>query len=148
MLKMFRPSPIRVASNWCHNNPVCEGNLGVHRSDMPQIRAHVLKDFIKWVEDAGYSTSYVVRPVDSLRPTQVNINLDGVNNLLAKGPVAFTEGRPPISSGDGYILDGHHRWAALMVHDPSMMIRTLQVNAPIRVVLDLAHDFPKVEYSN
>lgn len=37
-----------------------------------------------------------------------------------------------IVSKDKFILDGHHRWAATMINDPSVKVGGIEVNMPIR----------------
>lgn len=87
------------------------------------------------------------RKVRDLRATQREINGEVVEDLVREGLYALLRERPMLASEDGYILDGHHRWAALLTVDPNQEVDLLEVQAPVREVLALAHAFPGTEYS-
>ena len=42
-----------------------------------------------------------------------------------------------ITSSDGYIIDGHHRWLTGMLVDPSLKVRILSIDLPIKILLPL-----------
>jgi len=61
---------------------------------------------------------------------------------------------PIIVSKDGYILDGHHRWAALLAWDfkdkldKPIKIHVKIINLPIETILQKAHEFNKQYYAS
>jgi GNAT superfamily N-acetyltransferase len=56
--------------------------------------------------------------------------------------------KPVIISKDNYILDGHHRVAALYNIDKDFRLKTIKVDLGIRDLLKTAKGFPKVSYKN
>ena len=133
--------------NWCDSQPLCRGNLGIPRREMPQIRATTVKAFVQYAEDNGVKVRKTKKRVRDLHATQREINGDVVEGLVHVGLQALLDDRPMLASEDGYILDGHHRWAALLTMDPEQDIDLLEVQAPVRETLALARSFPGVEYS-
>src|SRR3990170_3503014 len=92
-------------------------SLGIRRSDMPQIRSTYVDDFLRELVADGIAVRRGRRPVRSVLPTQARYNVRRVQKLLAD-PDRAISGKPLIVSSDSYILDGHHRYAALAVLDP------------------------------
>lgn len=133
--------------NWCATQPLCLGNLGIPRREMPQIRANTVKAFVQYAADNGVAVRKTKKRVRDLRATQREINGDVVEELVHDGLQALLRDRPMLASEDGYILDGHHRWAALLTMDPEQDIDLLEVQASVRDTLALARSFPGVEYS-
>jgi hypothetical protein len=106
---------------------------------MPQIAEEDLPAFLAWLESKGVSSRLDRMPVGELKATQREINSDKVEAM--RGKVRAT--RPIVVSTDGYVLDGHHRWAALLVEDPLHQISVIRVALPIKVLLKVALEFPK-----
>ncbi len=137
--------------------PICVGNLGVPRSFMPQINLKTAAKFVKSLRrkgikvhgEPGLRSSYNI-PVGKLKATQREIHAGKVLGMLR----SYREGRfPNIDNNvlvvndpeEGfYILDGHHRWATLLVDDPAHTISAVVIDAPIREVLAKALAFPGV----
>ena len=135
------------ARNWCDTMPHCSGNLGIPRNKMPQIKAPVMKDFLAYVKANGVGLRENAVPAKDLKATQKEIIPAMVDEVIADQYHKRSKNRPVLASGDNYILDGHHRWAAWLVEDPNARMKLVQIMAPIREVLKLAHDFPGVQYS-
>lgn len=135
-------------NNWCDTQPLCKGNLGIPRRQMPQIRAHLHKEFFDWLAERGVAVKRTRRKVRDLRATQREIDPEMVDRVVSNGVEKLLSQAPVLASEDGYILDGHHRWAALLVSRPDAEMDLLEVQAPIREVLAHAWAFPGVEYSN
>jgi hypothetical protein len=61
---------------------------------------------------------------------------------------------PIIVSKEGYIVDGHHRWAALLAWDfkdkldKPIKIHVKVIGLPIEMIITRAHDFNKQYYAN
>lgn len=136
-----------TAINWCDTMPHCSGNLGIPRNKMPQIKGPVMKDFLAYVQAHGVGIRKNQVPVKDLKATQREIIPKLVNEVLGSGFHRRSKNRPVLASGDNYILDGHHRWAAWLVEDPNARMKLVQIMVPIRELLALAHAFPGVQYS-
>lgn len=124
--------------------------LGIAREDMPQIpKTHRDKFFD---EQRARGVSVTVERVDplSMKPTQREmdaVNVAGMVKGMRDG--SFVEGSHTlIASSDGYILDGHHRWAAASVRrleTGSGDMGIARVNLPIRQLLEQAQAFNERE---
>ena len=127
--------------------PVCKKNLGLTRDKMPQLDAPTTKRFLKSYRDEGVKVSDKWMHVGQLKATQAEINATKVAGM-AKSVVGgkfpnITD--PIIVSRDGYILDGHHRWATLLALSPDNRMQVVQVDAPIKSLLKKAASFKGVE---
>jgi hypothetical protein len=128
------------------NPPVCVGNLGIDRKDMPQLSDEVIPHFLKSYQDKGTSVTKGTEEVGRLKATQGEINAEKVMGMVQ----AYKDGKfnpadaPIIVSRDGYVLDGHHRWAALLVADPSNRMKIYRVDTPIQTLLADAKGFKGV----
>jgi hypothetical protein len=129
-----------ATTDWCATQPHCKGNLGIPRNQMPQIPEEQLPEFITWLESKGVRARVGRKAVGELKATQKEINAQKVENMRGKN----LGNAPIIVSKDGYVLDGHHRWAALLAEDPGNLINTIQVSLPIRVLLKVGFEFPGV----
>src|SRR5262249_18719901 len=119
-------------------NYFCAGNLGVPRVQMPQLSAKVadipdkaaahdlpqnargevelIHPFADYLRNQGVKITETSRPAGELRATQSELQASKIDKL--REPVA--EGKIPgaiFTSSDGYVLDGHHRWAAMVEND-------------------------------
>jgi hypothetical protein len=121
-------------------------SLGVSRKDMPQINSKDVGEFVKYLKDKGVSVSSSVINVSKVGMTQKDINVDKVRDLL--GVEKANLAKPVIISKDNYILDGHHRVAALYNIDKDFRLKTIQVDLGIGDLLKTAKGFPKVSYKN
>ncbi len=123
---------------------VAERALAIPRSQMPQIRSDLVPEFLEWIKEKfGVSHRRMAAASGSLSGIQKEINPAKVEAMKSLGVQKLGE-KPVLTSSDGYILDGHHRWAALKEIDEKAKLNTYRVNAPIRKVLELAKKFPKV----
>jgi len=130
-------------------HPLLRGNLGIKRQDMPQIFQEHLPAFVGAMKGRGIKVDESEIAVGKLKATQSELHMPIVHKL-AQG---HTEGArknlrmPVITSSDGYVLDGHHRWAALHAQDPKSTIRQVRIDLPITALLKEAGSFQKVGYS-
>lgn len=125
-------------TDWCAQQPHCMGNLGISRSRMPQIASEKVPEFLAWLESKGVKHKLGQKAVGALKATQKEINSEKVEKMRGKN----LGGKPILVSKDSYVLDGHHRWAALLADDPGTLIRIIQVSLPIKLLLSVAHEFP------
>ena len=102
------------------------------------------------IQDDVVEASIVRNSIGLLRPTQSEIwfeklitNIIQFGNPSEKGGGAFNQRSMIVNktlaiSSDGYILDGHHRFAQIMLVNPSLRVLTLQIGLPIRILLKVA----------
>lgn len=139
-------------------NLYCQGNKGVPRAEMPQFKGtpepgspaeKLPKDkngevdteefFKQMLEKDGVKVSEPTQvPPDRLRSTQselVGVKVAGMSQVLDAGPdhPAYEAITAPIYvSNDGYVLDGHHRWAAVVAHNAANPDNQIPMN--VRVI--------------
>lgn len=122
-----------------------KNTLNISRRDMPQIKRDFIPDFIKSLRLKGIDISNRSVVVDTLKPTQNEVNLDKVKEKYQK----FVDGKDPkpfIVSSDNYILDGHHQLFALKTLDANMRVSCYVVGVKMKDLLKYAHSFPKTTY--
>jgi len=125
-------------------NLFCGDNKGIPRAEMPQFKGNprpgseadkLPKDkdgevdteefFKQMLEKDGVKVSEPTAvPPDRLKATQselVGVKVAGMSKVLAdkKHPAYGKITAPIYVSRDGYVLDGHHRWAAVVAHNAS-----------------------------
>jgi len=84
-------------------------------------------------------------PAKDLKPLQSQIWLDKICNNIKKhgkprvgSPVVNTT---IITSEEGYILDGHHRWGQVMVSNPNLKMKVLRVPLDIDTLLKVGKSY-------
>lgn len=153
----------------------CRHNKGITRDAMPQLigmpapgsyaqekaqktgitsEVSVEHEFKEYLQKAGYTLTAKSMPAETLKATQNEL----VGTKVAEMFVALLEGptnkffsgimAPIFVSQDGYVLDGHHRWAAVVAtqFDPNnrskeVLMDVIQVNAPIEKLVELTNEF-------
>jgi hypothetical protein len=138
-------------------NLYCDGNKGIPREDMPQFKgtpvpgspadklpkdsngeADTEEFFKKMLEKDGVKVSEPVAvPPDRLKATQselVGVKVAGMSKVLEDpNHPAYEKITAPIYvSNDGYVLDGHHRWAAVVAHNAAHPDKQIPMN--VRVI--------------
>ncbi len=110
------------------------------------------EQFKKYLSNKGYALTPKRIPAIALKATQNELIGSRIASMwwaLKKNPHDPGIRAPIFVSSDNYILDGHHRWAAIVCTDFSdgkignVTMDTIQVNLPIRELVGLAHDFAK-----
>jgi len=115
------------------------GGKKIPRDKMPQIASTDVPEFLRWLEGKGVKSSKEKVRVDSLKPSQGEINIDKVRSLIGKKEAD----KPSIVSDDDYILDGHHRWLAFLQEDPTTLMDCYRIQTGIDNLIRLGRDFPK-----
>lgn len=91
--------------------------------------------------DDKVTAKFKMVAIKNLKPIQEQIFLDKVAHMLGEfGAVengGFVTTLPLIISKEGYILDGHHRFAAVMISDPNIKVKVLEVPLGIKELLKL-----------
>ncbi|EPJ5081141.1 hypothetical protein P3415_006617, partial [Pseudomonas aeruginosa] len=102
----------------------------------PQIKAEHRGAMVNFLSARGVQHQEETVPADTLKPTQAEFSRDKV--AKAKG---FEGGnRSILVSRDGHVLDGHHQWMA--ARDNGEEVKVIRLDAPIRDLVKLAHEFP------
>lgn len=116
-------------------NLYCDDNQGIPREEMPQFKGKPLpgtpsedlpKDkngevdteplFKKMLKEKGIKTIETELPSDKLKATQselVGSKVAGMTKALEEDPNNPGITAPIYVSRDGFVIDGHHRWAAV-----------------------------------
>lgn len=137
-------------------NLFCAENKGIPRKDMPQLKGKPIegswgdknlpKDskgevdgeaaFKKMLENKGVKITNSMADVTKLKATQsqlVGAKIAGMYDALKKDPEHKGITAPIFVSKDGYILDGHHRWAAMTALDMASGIKDT-IKMPVHIV--------------
>lgn len=110
--------------------------LKFDRHQLPQIAGRHVSDFVASLKKDGIKTNqHLVEPL-SLKPTQSEFNHEKIRKILHTDTLKL---HPSLSSRDGYILDGHHRWVA--DHNKGIKHETLTVDLPIHDLIKRAHSY-------
>ena len=147
-------------------NLFCGGNLGIERSAMPQLsgkprpgsaadslpkddkgEVNIGKAFTDRLGELGVEVQDRTIPAASLRASQKQLVGANVAWMMKNGDkIGLDTGRIFVSK-DGYVIDGHHRWAALVGQDTrdgklgDVSINVQQIDMPIAQVLQFANAF-------
>ena len=138
-------------------NLYCDGNIGIPREEMPQFKGTPEKgspadklprdnsgevdteEFFKdMLNKKGIKVSEPTNvPPDRLKATQselVGVKVAGMEGVLEDpNHPAYKKITAPIYvSNDGYVLDGHHRWAAIVAFNASHPAK--QIPMAVRVI--------------
>lgn len=134
-----------MADDLCQRVPaICHGNLGISRSDMPQIKSEKIPQFLDDLEDEGitvHRNQHIA--VNKLKPTQKEMDTVKIQEMMNL-PLGKLEGKPILVSKDDFIVDGHHRWAALLALNGNNRMPCHIISLPIRDLLDTIRDFDNV----
>jgi len=140
-LKVRREGEDEHPQNMCVDSDICKGDLGIPRKLMPQFTSpRDIASFTRFAEKKyGIGSKRTTRRAARLRPSQEEINRERVEDV--KEDIVekkLDPAVPLIVSRDGYVIDGHHRWAAYKDHHPMKKLPVLLVEAPARDVLSVA----------
>jgi len=104
--------------------------------------------FISHLKTLGIRTSEGSMPAARLKASQSELVGAKVAKMMTK--TGYNPGAKPIFvSRDGYVIDGHHRWAAVVGRDAAdgklggLRIKVIRVSAPIREILKIANRWTK-----
>jgi hypothetical protein len=149
-------------------NLYCDDNLGIPRSEMPQFKgtaqpgsraASMDADasgevdtepvFKEMLAQKGIKTLQTEVPADKLKATQselVGAKVVGMMGALEKDPNHPKITAPIYVSRDGYVIDGHHRWAAVVAYnaqnpDKQIQMKTTVLDQDIKDAIPMANKF-------
>ena len=150
-------------------NLYCDGNIGIPRDEMPQFKGTPepgspadklpkdkngeadTEEFFKQMlekQGIGVSEPHAVSP-DRLKATQselVGTKVAGMEKALEENPQHPAITAPIYVSNDGYVLDGHHRWAAIVAYNAAHTDKPIPMNIrvidePIRPLVKRSNSF-------
>lgn len=152
-------------------NLYCDGNIGIPREEMPQFKGTPEKGspadklprdsagevdteefFKQMLNKKGIKVSKPTNvPPDRLKATQselVGVKVAGMEGVLEDpNHPAYKKITAPIYvSNDGYVLDGHHRWAAIVAFnaahpDKQIPMAVRVIDEPIRPLVKRSNAF-------
>lgn len=139
---------IQKASDLCDiTPPVCAKNLGLPRSKMPQFTSDQARDkFVASMKKKGIRVTRGKMKVGQLKATQSEILASKVLGMAE----SYLSGKFPgiknaiVVSKDNYIVDGHHRWAALSIVSPGETMNVIRIGIPIRTLIGMVNEAPGV----
>jgi hypothetical protein len=122
----------------CTKKDFCKGSKDIPRKLMPQI--YDAAKFSKIIKDKYDVDSHREKmAMATLRPSQNEINAERVDSVIEDIKARkISHKNPIVISEDGYIVDGHHRWAAYKKYNPDHKIPVLVIEVPIKDALGLA----------
>jgi hypothetical protein len=149
-------------------NLYCDDNKNIKRDAMPQFKGKPIpgtpaaemelnKDgevdtepmFKKMLADKGIKVTNEEVPVESLKATQnelVGQKVLGMEGALEENPENPNITAPIYVSNDGYVVDGHHRWAAVTSYnlkhpDKPIPMKVMIIDDTIDNIIPMANKF-------
>jgi hypothetical protein len=150
-------------------NLFCEQHKGIPRVKMPQMtgipapgtpaadeskyprnkkgKVSIARDFIDHLQSQGIKVTREDIPASHLRASQREISGRQVSLLVdeAKRGVRDLRKKPIWISKEGYVIDGHHHWAAIVGYgygkDKDLKVPVYRLDAEIGECLDRANEF-------
>jgi hypothetical protein len=149
-------------------NLYCDDNLGIPRDEMPQFKGTAQPGsraagmdvdasgevdtepvFKEMLAQKGIKTLQTQIPADKLKATQkdlVGAKVVGMMGALEKDPNHPKITAPIYVSRDGHVIDGHHRWAAVVAHnaanpDKQIQMKTTVLDMDIKDAIPMANKF-------
>ncbi len=123
-----------------------KGKAAVEAGGDPDDSRTMSKIMLDIFKEQGVKITSKSVPAGKLKATQ--------SEILAKKTIKFADqylageftsiGQQIVISKDGHILDGHHRWAALLTADPNADMECIEVDLNMKDMLDQADGFPGV----
>lgn len=123
-----------------------KGNAMVQAGADPNDDRNILQQMIGHLSKNGVKTSETKIPVGALKATQSEIKAEktyGMADAHLKGKFPGIDDSVVVSK-DGHILDGHHRWAALLTIDPGREMKVKVIDMDMKDLLSEAQAVPGV----
>lgn len=97
------------------------------------------------IKDDKIKAAMTKRSVGNLKPVQNEIWLDKIlNNMIEFGiptSSSMITKKSIIVSSEGYITDGHHRWATILLANPKIKLSVLYVPLDIKTLLRVGRTY-------
>lgn len=97
---------------------------------MPQIESQYIPDYVADLRRRGVKVEE--KPIDptGLKASQSQLDAQKAGGIKNAGKFRVPPGDPIIVTSDGYVVDGHHRWAAAYAANES--VPAIVIHMPIR----------------
>jgi hypothetical protein len=102
------------------------GKFNIPRKELPQIKNQ--PDFLKWLTLKAIPYSTDIGPPSAAQPIQADLSHNKILGMMQSNDAKIAA--PFIISSDGYILDGHHRWASIFNKTPYYRCTFRRVSLP------------------
>ena len=149
-------------------NLYCDDNKGIPREEMPQFKGKAVEGSraagMETDKDGEVDTEPIFRemlkqknvkvlqtevPADKLKATQKDLvggKVIGMMGALEKDPNHPKITAPIYVSRDGYVIDGHHRWAAIVAHNAKnpnnpIPMKSTVIDMDIKDAIPMANKF-------
>jgi hypothetical protein len=149
-------------------NLYCDDNLGIPRDEMPQFKGKATPGsraaamdadesgevdtepvFKQMLQQKGIKTLQTEVPADKLKATQKDLvggKVIGMMGALEKDPHHPKITAPIYVSRDGYVIDGHHRWAAIVAYnaqhpEQQIQMKTTVLDMDIKDAIPMCNQF-------
>ncbi|WP_184017454.1 phage portal protein family protein [Haloferula luteola] len=122
-----------------------EDSLGVPRSEMPQTTNRNRSALVQFLRARGVDASLTLPRAGDLKPSQKNFRRDKVDAIKQAMSDGTLKGGSILTSSDGYVIDGHHRWLAQLELDPEAQIESQMLGVPAMRALMLLHRMPSTK---
>lgn len=137
-----RHTQLAVEAQYMNKIYIPQGDLHLDRSQLPQVRSKDIPDYLQWLRDnRGYTYARLELPVGTLYPSQSNFNQSKIRSFMKQQREDLRQ--PIIVSADNYVMDGHHRWIALLNKDNRDTVQAIVILAKIRDLIAATKQYPK-----
>lgn len=121
------------------------GGAGLPRSAMPQIAPEMRGALVTFLQYKGCDYTETDYLPTSLKPAQEGYYPDAVE----RGREFLGQDDSPILiSGDGFLLDGHHRWTTALLYAPDVPLTVWMFHRPLRTMLRYLNEFGGTTHEN
>jgi hypothetical protein len=124
-------------------------NLGIMRDQMPQVPSGAKDEFLSEMEQRGIGVTREDVSPRKLHPIQAEISASKTGKILRdlnQNGHKKGDGARIVVSSDGYVIDGHHRWAAsafMSLKDEGEKIPVLRVDMTHMELIDVVRAWNK-----
>jgi len=117
-------------------------SLNIDRESLPQVKSADLFNYFQYLKHQNKITFLQTKvPANLLTAAQGNFNTSKVEHFMSKDREDLDV--PVIISSDFIIMDGHHRWLALLNQNPHVPISVYKASAKIADLIDATKAYPK-----
>lgn len=122
------------------------GKLKIPRKDMPQVKSEDFHELLRFFKKDNIKVTKGLEKLSSIVPIQKNIVKDKVIKLIKSNTDKLR--KPLLISKDNYLIDGHHRYAALKFLEPDNTVGVIRIDLPVEEALKEIKRFPKTFSKN
>lgn len=108
------------------------------RKDMPQVKTDDLGKAFNKLREMGIDVEEGKTTPDTFKPSQKDIYQSKVDAILKRTSKSnLRTMKPLVVSKDNYIVDGHHRWKALLDGFPKERIPYIKIDLPVKKAIQV-----------